>query len=489
MDRSVVWQPQPRQALFMSRGEDEALYGGAAGGGKSDALVMEATRQVEIPYYRGLIVRRTFPQLEDLIGKSLRLYPRAFPGCRYNDSKHIWHFPSGAVVIFASVQHEKDKYNFQGKPYDFIGFDELTQFPYSIYDYLAHSRCRPNGPGTRTYVRATANPGGIGHGWVKERFITAAPPMRTVWHKVSAVLPGGEKYERWTTSVFVPAKLTDNKILMRNDPTYLTKLASMPEAERNALLYGNWDSFDGQVFTEWTNDREHYLDRINTHVIAPFKIPKDWKIWRGMDWGYTHPFSVGWYAVDHDRRFYRIRELYGCKRDSGGRTVPNTGVKWYPDKVAATIRRIEEEDPNLKGRHIHGIADPAIFADAGTESVAISMERCGVTWEPGKNDRLNGKMQLHNRLAFDGHGIPMLYVFSTCRHFIRTLPNLVYDETDVEDVDTEGEDHAYDECRYVCMANPINMRMLPERKVQKFDPLAAEEENTDYQRYAWYAAH
>ena len=134
------------------------------GGEKSDALVMEATRQVHIPYYRGLIVRRTYPQLEDLIGRSLRLYPHAFPGAKYNDSKHIWHFPSGAVIIFGSIQHEKDKYNYQGKPYDFIGFDELTQFTYSLYDYLAHSRCRPNGPGTRTYVRATANPGGIGHG-------------------------------------------------------------------------------------------------------------------------------------------------------------------------------------------------------------------------------------------------------------------------------------------------------------------------------------
>ena len=127
--QTVIWQPQPKQAAFMSRFEDEALYGGAAGGGKSDALVMEALRQVDIPYYRGLIVRRTYPQLEDLIGKTLRLYPSVYPGAKYNDSKHVWKFPSGAVVIFGSLPHVKDKYNYQGKPYDFIGFDELTQFP------------------------------------------------------------------------------------------------------------------------------------------------------------------------------------------------------------------------------------------------------------------------------------------------------------------------------------------------------------------------
>lgn len=479
----IIWKPQPRQALFMSRPEDEALYGGAAGGGKSDALVMEATRQVHIPYYRGLIVRRTYPQLEDLIGKSLRLYPKAFPGAKYNDSKHIWHFPSGAVIIFGSIQHDKDKYNYQGKPYDFIGFDELTQFTYTLYDYLAHSRCRPNGPGTRTYVRATANPGGIGHGWVKERFITAAPPGETVWRKVKATLPGGVQYEKWVTSVFIPAKLTDNKILMDNDPNYLARLASMPEAERNALLYGDWNSFNGQVFTEWRDDREHYMDRKFTHVIDKFPIPKDWKVWRSFDWGYTHPFSVGWYAVDHDRRLYRIRELYGCTGE------PNKGVQWYPNRVAEKIREIEASDENLKGRHINGIADPAIFADSGAESVAQSMERLCVSWLPAKNDRLNGKMQLHNRLAFDENGIPMLYVFNTCKHFIRTMPNLVYSETDVEDVDTDCEDHIYDECRYICMENPIAMRIKPAPAAKLFDPLSDDDPTANNRQYAWYKIH
>lgn len=147
----VIWTPQPKQLEFMRRFEDEALYGGAAGGGKSDAMVMEALRQVDIPYYRGLILRRTFPQLEDLIEKTRRYYPKIYPGAKYNGGNHTWRFPSGAVVIFGSMQHEHDKFNYQGKPYDFIGFDELTQFTFSQYDYLVHSRNRPNGPGTRVY--------------------------------------------------------------------------------------------------------------------------------------------------------------------------------------------------------------------------------------------------------------------------------------------------------------------------------------------------
>ncbi len=223
----------------------------------------------------------------------------------------------------------------------------------------------------------------------------------------------------------------------------------MPEQERRALLYGDWDSFSGQVFTEWRNDPAHYADRRGTHVIAPFRVPDEWRVWRSFDWGYSRPFSCGWYAVDQDRRLYRIRELYGCTG------TPDVGVRWEPARVARAIRRIEGEDPNLRGRRVLGVGDPAIWASTGTESIGALMEREGVYFERGENSRLDGKMQVHHRLAFDAGGFPMLYVFETCRHFIRTVPNLVYDEADVEDVDTGGEDHIYDELRYVCMKNPI----------------------------------
>ena len=168
---------------------------------------------------------------------------------------------------------------------------------------------------------------------------------------------------------------------------------------------------------------------------------------------------MGWYAEDTDGVLYRIRELYGCTG------TPNEGVRWNATRVASEIRRIEEEDENLKGCHIHGIADPAIFQKNGGESIGEIMEKQGVYFSRADNSRIAGKMQVHNRLAIDEEGRPRLYVFSTCRNFIRTIPCLVYDSTDVEDVDTSGEDHIYDELRYVCMEMPI--KALPRREEKK----------------------
>lgn len=475
---SVIWKPQPKQQIFMARPEYEALYGGAAGGGKSDALVIEALRQVNIPYYKGLILRKTYPQLAELIDKSLNYYPRAFPGAKYNSSAHTWTFPSGAKVRFGSMQYTKDRTSYQGQAYDFIGFDELTHFLWDEYSYL-FSRNRPNGPGTRVYVRASANPGGVGHGWVKERFISAAKPMTTIWEDIEWRDPAGKEHHGRQSRIFVPSSVFDNQALLANDPDYVRRLASMPEAERNALLYGDWDTFSGQVFTEWTNDPDHYQDRRWTHVIKPFIVPEAWRVWRSFDWGYSRPFSVGWYAVDHDRRLYRIRELYGCTG------TPNTGVQWEPARVAREIKRIEAEDPNLRGRKIFGVGDPAIWASDGTESIGALMERERVYFERGDNARIDGKMQVHHRLAFDESGVPMLYVFDTCRHFIRTVPNLVYDETDVEDIDTDGEDHIYDELRYVCMKNPISPRPNAGRKPREYSPLDTDDD-IRYDKYEFF---
>lgn len=474
----VVWKPQQKQIQFMSRPEYEVLYGGAAGGGKSDALLCEALRQVQIPHYRAILLRKTYPQLSELIDRSRDLYGAAFPKARYNNTAHAWVFPSGAKIFFGSMQHTKDRVNYQGKRYDFIGFDELTHFTWDEYSYM-FSRNRPSGPGTRVYIRAATNPGGIGHGWVKERFITAAPPMTPINDDYEILSPEGNRIQMKRSRIFVPSTVFDNQALLQNNPQYLASLAMLPEAERNALLYGSWDSFDGQVFREWRNDPSHYGDRQWTHVIDPFRIPKHWKVWRGFDFGYAKPFAVGWFAADPEGRIYHIREYYGCTG------TPNVGIKLNPAQIAAKIREIENEDENLRGRNIIGIADPSIFDESRGESVAIMMARAPnfVYFSGGDNTRLAGKMQYHYRLAFDSDGSPMFQVFSTCKHFIRTIPSLVYDERNVEDIDTDGEDHIYDMCRYVLMESPISPRQNEEKPPAGDDPLDLKRDRRDPYRF------
>lgn len=448
---STIWTPQKKQAVFQSRPEYEALYGGAAGGGKSDALLTEALRQVHIGHYKAIILRKTYPQLSELIDRSRELYCAAFPDAVFNETKHLWKFPSGAKIYFGAMQHTSDRINYQGKRYDFIAFDELTHFTWDEYSYM-FSRNRPSGSGTRVYMRSTTNPGGIGHSWVKERFITAAPPLTPIYSKMNVVSPDGKLTEVVRDRIFVPSTVFDNEKLLKNDPGYIANLSMLPHKERQALLYGDWDSFSGQVFCEWKNDPNHYKDRIFSHVINPFEIPKTWKIYRGFDFGYSKPYAVEWLAADHDGRVYVIAELYGCT-DS-----PDTGIKDTPAQIANKIREIEASHPNLKGRKIHGIADPAISKAETGQSIADMMEKEGVFFDFGDHQRLPGKMQFHYRLAFDKNGIPMMYVFSNCRHFIRTVPNLTYDDSNVEDINTKSEDHIYDCVRYVLMANPISPR-------------------------------
>jgi hypothetical protein len=317
-------------------------------------------------------------------------------------------------------------------------------------------------------MRATTNPGGIGHGWVKDRFITAAPPMTTIWEKRTVPDGHGGIKEVARSRIFIPATVYDNQELLNNDPNYLASLAMLPEAERNALLYGSWDSFDGQVFREWKNDPARYEDRLWTHVIDPFPVPKDWKIIRCFDWGYTRPFACYWIAVTPEKMKYVIREYYGSTGE------PNKGLQKHHIEVAEKIREIEGTDPNLIGRKITGIADPAIFEESRGLSIASEMAKAPnyVIWNPGDHKRIPGKMQVHYHLAFDEDGMPLMQIFKTCKHLIRTLPSLTYDESDVEDVDSDLEDHAYDAIRYGLMSNPIAPRTnAAEVKKRGDDPL------------------
>ena len=453
MTNNVIWKPQPKQIEFMQRPEYEVLYGGSAGGGKSDALLAEALRQVHIKNYRGILFRDTVPQLEGLISRSQEVYKGAYPRATYNDNKKMWKFPSGAKIFFGYMQRENDKYNYQGKAYDFIGFDELTHFSYTQYMYLL-SRNRPTGAGTRVYVRASANPDGKGLGWVKERFITPKPPMTPIKDNYLVYKPDGSTISMVRTRLFVPATVFDNQELLNNDPNYLATLASLPEAERNALLYGNWDSFSGQVFTEWKNDPTHYDDGKWTHIINPFQIPKHWKIYQGFDFGYAKPSASVYFAIDEKGKMYQIAEYYFCKG------TPNTGTQDDPITQAKKLKEYEDNHPLLMDKRINRIADPAIFDESRGESIARMMSRSPnfIYFEPADHTRLAGKMQFHYRFAFDEDGDCMYQIFNTCKGTIRTLPNLVYSTTHFEDIDTDQEDHLYDAIRYVMMEHPLSPR-------------------------------
>jgi hypothetical protein len=292
----------------------------------------------------------------------------------------------------------------------------------------------------------------VGHGYIKRLFID-------------------RRYEEGEVAgdyTFIPALVTDNDALMQKQPEYLQALQALPHKLRKAWLEGSWDLFEGQFFEEFRDDPAHYDDRRHTHVIHPFPIPQSWKCYRSLDWGYNKPFSCGWWAVDHDGIAYRIAELYGCTG------TPNEGVRQTPEQVFARIAKMEKEHPNLKGRRIIGIADPAIWGSQTGKSVADMAAEQGVYFTPGDNKRIPGWLQVHYRLSFDENGYPRMYIFSTCRDFIRTMPQLRYDEQKPEDLDTEGEDHIADETRYFCMARPIAPRQET-RKSAALPPLDIEE--------------
>ena len=469
MTYALDYVPTKKQAMFHASTADEVLYGGAAGGGKSRAIVMEAV--IDALEHDGIdsyLFRRSYPELEaTLLAEALRCVPRDLYS--YSKTSHDMHLKNGSTLHFRFCRNMQDAIKYQGAEMHRLYIDELTHFTKEVYDYLKTRLRAPKRLGIRPKIRLTTNPGGVGHGWVKALFIDGKTPFAVHTSEVhSQVL--GEVHT--VTRQYIPAYATDNPHLSSD---YIIELEQKPEALRKALLLGDWNVFDGQVFSEFVNDPAHYRDRQYTHVIEPFKIPDEWQRYRSLDWGYSRPFSIGYWAQDGEGRLYRYAEVYGSPKDaSTGRTSSyNTGLKLPPHEVAKLIRSYE--DRYEKGRRIIGIADPSIFDESrGSDGcIAAILERQGIYFEGGDNERIAGKMQIHHRLAFDERGIPMMYIFSNCHDFIRTLPALTYDLVKVEDINTQGEDHIYDETRYMCMYRPISSPRADKKRegAPAFDPL------------------
>lgn len=454
MRELIVPKPNPRQLEFLKADAPHVGFGGARGGGKSWVVRYKAVLLcLQYPGIKVMIVRKTYPELSE---------NHILPLCRilgcfasqkadrlavYNDSKKHIVFPNGSRILFRYLDNEKDAERFQGTEVDVLFVDEATQQSRSKIEKLEACVRGANGFPKRSYY--TFNPGGEGHSWVKRLFIDRR-------------FQGQERPEDY---VFIQSLLSDNRALLEQDPGYVRRLENLPPKLRRAWLEGDWNVFEGQFFEEFRDDPAHYADRRHTHVIRPFAIPTHWSVSRSFDWGYNKPFSCGWWATDPEGTVYRILELYGCTG------TPDEGVRWTPDRVFGEIHRIESEHPFLKGRHISGVADPAIWDAQYGESIADVAAKHQVWFRPGDHQRIPGWLQLHYRLQFDENGYPGLYVFENCRALIRTLPALRYDPHKPEDLDTAGEDHAADETRYFLMSRPIGPRNDRRAGAEPADPV------------------
>lgn len=441
-----VGEPSDKQLSFLKANAKHIGFGGARGGGKSWAVRTKA-KLLALRYsgIKILIVRRSYPELINNHINQLRrdLYGLA----TYKDKDKVFIFPNGSTINFMYCAKDSDLDKLQGVEYDVIFLDEATQL--SEHQMKSITACLRGVNDFPKRIYYTCNPGGQGHAYIKRIFIDKN-------------YKDGENPDDY---IFIQSLVTDNKILMETDPEYIKMLEALPYRQKQAWRYGDWDIFEGQFFEEFTNDQNHYKDRTYTHVIEPFDIPKNWTIYRSYDWGYAKPFSCGWWAVDFDGVIYRILELYGCTGE------PNEGVKWTPQKQFEEIARIENEHPYLKGRHIEGVADPACWNKETGESVIDTAMKYGIYFTKGDNKRIAGWQQVHYRMQFDDNGYPMMYVFNTCKNFIRTISLLMYSETKVEDLDTDLEDHIADETRYMCMSRPIKPIKAKANRLPQDDPL------------------
>lgn len=406
----------PLQHRFMAAGEDEILFGGAAGGGKSFGQLVDALQYaLRYPGSRQLLLRRTLPELEgSLIRMALGLYPAAL--YHYVSSRHMGVFANGSVLDFGYCDSERDVYRYQSVEYDVIRFDELTHFTESMYLYLM-SRLRGTAPFPRQ-MKSTTNPGGIGHDWVKRRFIDPAPPETPFADDC-----GSRR--------FIPARVQDNHFLMQGDPLYVKRLKQLPERERRALLEGDWDLSEGRFFNRWSRAE---------HICDPFPIPEHWRQYCALDYGLDMLAGL-LIAEDEQGFFYVVQEVYqpGLIVSEAARQLKRMVPPGCPSYAPPDLWSRQKDS----GR---SLAD--LFRENGLPLTRVSAARIPgwallQEWLVPRRDR-------------DGVLRPRLRIFSTCRNLIRCLPALEWDPDQPGDCRTRPHEltHAPDALRYFAMGHP-----------------------------------
>ena len=415
---NIIFRPNDGpQTDFLAAPETDVLYGGAAGGGKSYAMLVDPLRFAHRAAHRALVLRRSMPELRELIDKSRELYPKAFPGCKFREVEKIWTFPSGAKLEFGFLERDADVYRYQGQAYSWIGFDEITHLSTEFsWNYLA-SRLRTTDPEITPYMRCTANPGGAGATWVKKRYVNPSEPNES--------FTGHDGLTRR----FIPARLEDNPYLS-TDGRYEQMLKALPAVQRKQLLEGNWDVTEGAAFTEFD---------MLAHVITPFEIPVGWERVKGIDYGYASESACVWGTVDpSDGTLIIYRELY---------RKGLTGVD-----LAQMITNMELIDPYS----VPGVLDTAAWNRTGTTgpTVGETLQRAGHKLRRADKNRIQGKIQIHEYLRVQPSGRPKIQIFNSCPNLIRELQSLPLDKSNPEDVNTNAPDHAYDALRYLIMSRP-----------------------------------
>jgi hypothetical protein len=453
VSRTIVfpYKPQPRQKLFhftttdKKYWADEVLYGGAAGGGKSAAIVGDAFKNaVKYPGINILVLRRTLGELEgSIILKMLEWYPREI--CKYNSSKHVWEIkiPGRAVsrIWCGYCEQENDVYRYQGKEFEIIYMDEATHFTYTQFKYLK-SRNRTSNQealrlGLRPQMKLTTNPGGVGHVWVKKRFIDIGEWEQT--HDVqerddedNLLFVRGKPV--MTRRIFVPAKLSDNKYI---DDDYEAKLMTMEEKLRRQLLDGDWDAVEGQFFGEFSRA---------VHVVKPFPIPHEWMRFRMMDEGYNDPFVCLWAALDHEGNMFIYREFVKTKllsSEQADKVNELTGS----EKISYTVGDTSFWN---KGK-TDGKSPAEVFIEKGIPMIQATKERVN-GWK-----RIREWLYVYEDTdPVTGETFPnaRLKIFDTCKHLIEALPAMIIDEKNPEDIEDHPLDHTPDALRYGLMSRP-----------------------------------